>query len=196
MLDTVVFEESWKDIKVSAYVDQYAYDPVNGALLFISVAGSEQAAKAISSAVVACKAVSIGPEEDSEEFIRGHPASRYRIMSAKLSGGALHQITADARFFINNDGQSRLLIIPEGAQPHEIVYKQILEPLASPVIDAWSQWIYERLLAMNRLREMAGTLKVIEVRVDDLVVDELVSEGVRMGIISFNEQGGPYVGIH
>jgi hypothetical protein len=55
------------------------------------------------------------------------------------------------------------------------------------VIPAWSQWIYERLLETERIREMAGPLKVIEVRVDDHVIDELVSEGVRMGIISFNK---------
>jgi hypothetical protein len=121
MLNSVVFEEGWRDIKVSAYVDQYAYDPANRALLFMSVAGNEQAVKAISSAIVSCKEVSIGQEEDSEEFMRGHPASRYRIMSAKLFGGALHQLVADARFFINSDGQSRLVIIPEDAQPHEIV---------------------------------------------------------------------------
>jgi hypothetical protein len=195
MLNSVVFEETWPNIKVSAYVDQYAYDPANGALLFMSVAGSEQAVKAISSAIVACKTVSIRKRK-SEELVRGHPASRYRIMSAKLPGGALHQITADARFFINSDALSRLVIIPAGAQHHETVYKQILDPLASPVIPVWSQWIYERLLETDRLREMAGTLNVVEVRIDDHVVDELVSEGVRMGIIDFNEQGGSYAGIH
>jgi hypothetical protein len=108
----------------------------------------------------------------------------------------LHQITADARFYVDSGGESRLVIIPAGAKPHETVYKQILEPLASPVIPEWSQWIYERLLETDRLREMAGTLKVTEARIDDNVVDELVSEGVRMGKINFSEQGGPHVGFH
>ena len=52
MLATVVFEEYWKNIKVSAYTDLYAYDPENGAVLFISLGGNEQAVKAISSAVM------------------------------------------------------------------------------------------------------------------------------------------------
>jgi hypothetical protein len=196
MPDTVIFEESWRNIKVSAYVDQYAYDPENGALLLMSVAGNEQAVKAISSAIVACKIVSIGRGGESEDFVHGHPASRYRIMSTKLPGGSLHQIVADARFYLNSDVESRLIVIPAGAQPHEAIYSQILEPLSSPIIPAWSQWVYNRLQEMDRLKEMAGTLKVVEARVDDHVVDELVSEGIQMGTINLNEQGGSYARIH
>jgi hypothetical protein len=195
MLHTIAFEESRQNTKVSAYVDRYAYDPANGALLFMSAAGTEQAVKAISSAIIAGKMLSIRRGK-TEEWVRGHSAYRYRIMSVKLPGCSLHQITADARFCLNSNGESRLVIIPAGAQPHEVIYRQILERLASPVIPAWSQWIYCRLLQMNRLREMAGTLRAVEARVDDRVVDELVSEGIRMGKINFNEQGGPHVGIH
>jgi hypothetical protein len=195
MLHAIVFEESRQNTKVSAYVDRYAYDPMNGALLFVSAAGTEQAVKAISSAIIASKMLSVRRGK-TEELLRGHSALRYRILSAKLSGGPLHQITADTRFYLNSNVESRLVVIPAGAQPHEAIYKQILEQLSSPVILAWSQWIYGRLLQMNRLREMAGTLKVVEARVDVHVVDELVSEGIRMGIINFNEQGGPHVGIH
>ena len=46
MLDEVVFEDCWKGIKVSAYTDRYAYDPENASLLFISLAGTDQAVKA------------------------------------------------------------------------------------------------------------------------------------------------------
>jgi hypothetical protein len=117
-------------------------------------------------------------------------------MSTKLLGGSLHQVVADTRFYGNSEGDSRLLVIPIDRQPHEAVYSEILAPLPSPVIPAWSHWIYGRLQEMERIREMAGTLKVAEVRVDDHIVDELVSEGIRMGQISFNEQGGSYAGIH
>jgi hypothetical protein len=196
MPDTVVFEDHRNNIEVSAYTDLYAYHPENGAVLFISLAGNEQAVKAISSAIIAGKMLSIGRGGESEDFVHGHPASRYRIMSTKLVGGSLHQIVADTRFYVNSNAESRLVMIPADTQPHEAIYSQILEPLPSPVIPAWSQWIYGRLLQMNRLREMAGTLKVVEARVDDHLVDELVSEGIRMGKINFNEQGGPHVGIH
>ncbi len=196
MLDTVVFEEFWRNIKVSAYTDRYAYDPEEGAVLFISLAGNEQSVKAISSAIVACKAVSIRREGQPEHVTNGHPASRYRIMSTKLAGGSLHQIVADTRFYVNSDIESRLVIIPPDVEPHEAIYSQVLAPLASPVIPAWAQWLCDRLQQIGGLRKMVGTLKVVEVRVDDRIVDEIISEGIRMGQINFNQQGGQYAGVH
>ena len=196
MLDTVVFEEYWLNIKVSAYTDLYAYDPEDGAVLFISLAGNEQAVKAISSAIIACKTIAISREGRPEDLLSGHPASRYRIMSTKLSGGTLHQIVADARFYVNSDRDSRLVIIPPETEPHEAIYSQVLAPLASPVIPGWAQWVCDRLQQTDRLREMAGTFRVVEVAVDDRIVDEIVSEGIRMRQINFNEQGGAYAGVH
>ena len=196
MLDTVVFEECWRNIKVSAYTDLYAYDPEDGAVIFISLAGNEQAVKAISSAIIACKTVSIRREEQPEHLLNGHPASRYRIMSTKLKGGSLHQIVADARFYVNSDADSRLVVVPTGAQPHEAICLQVFAPLASPMLPAWAHWVSERLQEMDRLKEMAGTLRVVEVIADERTIDEIVSEGIRMGRINFSEQGGGYAGVH
>ena len=196
MLDIVVFEECWRNIKVSAYTELYAYDPEDGAVLFISLAGNEQAVKAISSAIIACKTFGVRREGSPEHLLNGHPASRYRIMSTKLTGGSLHQIVADSRFYVNSDADSRLVIIPTDAQPHEAIYSQVLAPLASPVIPAWAQWVCDRLQQADRLREMAGTLRVAEVIVDERIIDEIVSEGIRMGQININEQGEAYAGVH
>ena len=195
MLDTVVFEECWRNIKVSAYTDLYAYNVEDRAVVFISLAGNEQAVKAISSAIIAYKTVIIRREGQPEHLLHGHPVSRYRIMSTKLAGGSLHQIAADSRFWINSNTESRLVIIPTDTQPHEAIYSQLLAPLASPMIPAWGQWAFDRLQQMDRLREMAGTLRVVEVAVDERVVDEIVSEGIRMGQINFNE-GGAYAEVH
>jgi len=196
MLDTVVFEEYWRNIKVSAYTDLYACDPEDGTLLFISLAGNEQAVKAISSAIIACKTIAISGNGEAEHLLNGHPASRYRIMSTKLAGGPLHQIVADARFYLNNESDSRLVIIPTETPMHAAIYTKVLVNLASPLIPAWAEWLCNRLQEIDRLREMAGTVKVAEVIVDELIVDELVSEGIREGQIHFNEQGGAYAGVH
>jgi hypothetical protein len=193
MPDTVVFEDY--GIKVSAYTDLYAYDPENNAVLLVSLAGNEQAVKAVSSAIVACKTVTIN-EGQSMHLLTGRPDSRYRIMSTKLAGGFLHQIVADSRFFMNSDAESRLVTIPANAYPHEAIYGQVLVPLASPVIPVWAQWLCERFQQMDRLKEMAGTFKAVKIGIDDLIVDEIVSEGIQNGIIGFNEQGGFYVGVH
>jgi len=196
MLDNVVFEEYWRNIKVSAYTDLCAYDPEDGDLLFISLAGNEQAVKAISSAIIACKTIAISCNGETEHLLNGHPASRYRIMSTKLAGGPLHQIVADSRFYLNTDADSRLIIIPTDMQRHEAIYSRILSPLASPIISVWSQWLCDQLEQRDRLREMAGTLRVVEVATDEPTMDEIVSEGIREGQIHFNEQGGAYAGVH
>jgi hypothetical protein len=196
MLDIVFFEECWRNIKVSAYTDLYAYDPEDGAVLFISLAGNEQAVKAISSAIIACKTFAVRREGQPEHLLNGHPASRYRIMSTKLTGGSLHQIVADARFWVNSDTESRLVIVPADTQPDEAIYSQVLAPLASPVIPGWAEWVCERLQQIDRLREMAGTLRVAEVVADERIIDQIVSEGIRMGQIKFNEQGEAYAGVH
>ena len=160
MLDIVVFEECWRNIKVSAYTDLYAYDPEDGAVLFISMAGNEQAVKAISSAIVACKTISIKGEGQPEHLLNGHPASRYRILSTKLTGGSLHQIVADARFYVNPSAESRLVIIPTDTQPHEAIYIQVLAPLASPVIPAWAQWVCDRLGPKDFLENFSKVFSV------------------------------------
>jgi len=196
MLDTVVFEEYWRNIKVSAYTDLYAYDPEDGTVVFISLAGNEQAVKAISSAIIACRTFCIEREGKPELLLHGHPASRYRIMLTKLANGSLHQIVADARFYTNSNADSRLVMIPACTQLHEAIYAQVLSPLASPVIPVWSQWLCDQLEQMDRLKEMAGTVRVVEVAVVDHVVDAIISEGIRMGQIHFNEQGGAYAGVH
>jgi len=196
MLGTVVFEEDWRNIKVSAYTDFYAYDPEDGSLLFISLAGNEQAVKAISSAIIACKTVSVEREGQPEHLLHGHAASRYRIMSTKLAGGPLHQIVADTQFYQNNASDSRLVIIPAETPLYEVIYNQVLVNLASPLIPAWAHWVCDRLKEMDRLREMVGTLKVAEVIVDDRTVDEIVSKGIRMGQIHINEHGGVHAGVH
>ena len=64
------------------------------------------------------------------------------------------------------------------------------------MIPAWGQWVCDRLQQIDRLREMEGTLRVVEVIADERTIDEIVSEGIRMGQISFNEQGGAYAGVH
>ncbi len=196
MLHQVVYDEYWRGISVSTYTDLYAYDPENASLVFVSLAGTEQAVKAISSAIIGCRTVSILREPDTEIPVNGHPASHFRVLSTKLPGGAVHQLVADTRFFGNEDSESRLVIIPQSDDVSRVVYSQVLAHLASPLVPEWSAWICEQLIGQDLIRQMEGTLKVVEVSVSEPTVDEIVSEGVRMGRIHFNEQGGLYAGIN
>jgi hypothetical protein len=195
MLNQVVFEEYWSGIKVSAYTDLYAYDPEDDSLLFISVAGTEQAVKAISSAIIGYRTVTITSEGNSEITVQGHPSARFRVFSTKLPGGAVHQLVADTRFF-QNDTMERIVVIPQDEDIWSVVYSQVLSHLASPLIPEWAPWICLQLKKLDLMREMTGTLRAVEVWVDEEAVDKIVSEGVRMGQINLDRTGGTYARIH
>ena len=195
MLDRIVFEPYGRGIKVSAYTDQYAYDPEDNSLVFISLAGTEQAVKAISSAIVGCQTVCITRAGNSEILLDGHPATHFRVLSTKLPTGAVHQLVADTRFFGNVDEQGRMVVIPQDEDASRVVYSQVLTHMASPLLPAWAEWICGQLKEMDRMREMDGTLRVAQVTADEATVDQIVSRGLRTGRISL-DGGGTYVGFH
>jgi hypothetical protein len=195
MLDQVIFQEYWGGIKVSAYTDRYAYDPSDDSLLFISLAGTEQAVKAVSSATIGCRIVSIKREDNREIGLHRSPAAHLRVFSAKLPTGAVHQLVVDTRFF-GNDTMEHCILVPQGEELPRVVYSQMLSHLASPLIPEWAPWICEQLKEQGLIQEMAGTLNVVKARIDEPVVDEIISEGIRTGRISLNKQGDSHAGIH
>lgn len=195
MLHQVVFDEYWRGIRVSAYTDFYAYDE-NASLVFISLAGADQAVKAVSSAIIGGRTVSIMHDTDAEIPVTGNPASNFRVLSTKLSCGAVHQLVVDMRFFGNEDSESRLVIIPEADEVSRVVYSQVLAHMASPLIPEWSAWICKQMMRQGLMRQMEGTLKVIEVSANESTVDEIVSKGVRTGRIRLDSKGGAYARIN
>jgi hypothetical protein len=194
MLDQIVFETYGREIKVSAYTDWYAYDPEDDSLLFISLAGTEQAVKAISSAIIGYRTVSIRSEGNTEIRVHGNALAHFRVFSTKLPG-AVQQLMVDTRFF-GSSTMEHFVVIPQGEDLSRVLYSQVLSHLASPVIPEWSPWICRMLKRLELMREMAGTLRVVEVWVDEATVDKIISEGVRTGQISFDERGEAHAGIH
>jgi len=196
MLDQVVFEEPWRGIKVVAYTDRYAYDPDDDSLIFMSLAGTEQAVKAISSAIIGYRTVSIKAEGKKAIQVSGNSAAHVRVFSTKLPTGALHQVLVDTRFLDGNDTRGRLAVCPQEKDLCAVVYSQVLAPLASPLIPEWSPWICGQLKTRGLMRDMAGTMRVVEVHVDEATVDAIISEGVRARRISLKGKGPRHVGFH
>jgi hypothetical protein len=196
MLDHVVFEEPWRGIKVSVHTDRYAYDLDDNSLVFISLAGTEQAVKAISSAIIGGQTVSIMGADNSEILLDGHPATHFRVLSTKLPTGAVHQLVADTRFFGASQTEAHLVVIPPDQDLSKVVYRQVLTHLASPLLPEWVPWICGQLTNMDRMREMKGTLRVAQVSADEATVDQIVSQGLRTRRISLDGAGGTHVGFH
>ncbi len=195
MLDEVVFQEYWGGIKVAAYTDRYAYDPSDDSLLFISLAGTEQAVKAVSSALIGQRIVSIKRQGNKEIQVHGSPEGHFRVFSTKLPTGAVHQLVVDTRFF-GQDTAENCLLIPQGDDLSKVVYSQVLTHLASPLIPEWAPWICAKLKEQVLIQEMAGTMRVVKIRIDEATVDEIISEGIRTGRISLDKQGDTHVGMH
>jgi hypothetical protein len=195
MLDEVVFQEYWGGIKVSAYTDRYAYDPSDDSLLFISLAGTEQAVKAVSSALIGQRIVSIKRQGNREIQLHWSPAAHLRVFSTKLPSGAVHQLVVDTRFF-GNETMEHCILIPQGEELPRVFYSQVLSGLASPLIPEWAPWLCAQLREQGLIQEMAGTLRVVKVRIDEATVDEIISEGIRTGRISLDQAGGTYAGMH
>jgi hypothetical protein len=196
MLDRIVFEPYGRGIKVSAYTDRYAYDLEDNSLVFIALAGTEQAVKAISSAIIGGRTVSIIHETNAEISVTGDPASHFRVLSTKLPGGAVHQLVVDTRFFGNENSESRLVIIPQSDDVPRVVHSQVLAHLASPLLPEWVPWICGQLKEVDRMRVMEGTLRVAQVSANEATVDQIVSQGLRTRRISLDGAGGTYVGFH
>ncbi|AFM26065.1 hypothetical protein [Desulfomonile tiedjei] len=196
MLDRIVFEPYGRGIKVSVYTDRYAYNPEDNSLVFISLAGTEQAVKALSSAIIGGQTVSIRGADNSEIQLDGHPATHFRVLSTRLPGGAVHQLVADTRFFVSDESGAYLVVIPQHEDVSKVVYSQVLTHLASPLLPEWSAWICKQMKRQDLMRQMEGTLKVIEVSANESSVDEIVSKGVRTGRIRLDNRGGAYAGIN
>lgn len=195
-LNTVSYEDYGRGIRVSAYTDSYAYDPDDNSLLIMSLAGPEQAVRAVSAAILDHKMITIQSDNQTELDLQMSPASRRRVLSTKLGCGSLHQLVVDTRFFPGSQNDSRLLIVPPHKAVPECVYAEVLSALCSPILPEWRHGICQQLQSKGRLREMAGSLGVVAVTADEATIDEMVSEGVRKGTLSFNETRGLYAGIH
>jgi hypothetical protein len=128
--------------------------------------------------------------------VSGNPAAHVRVFSTKLPNGALHQIVADTRFLDSKDTRGRLVVCPQNEDLLTVVHSQALACLASPLIPDWAAWICGQLKRRGLMREMAGTMRVVELHVDEATVDAIVSEGVRARRISLKGKGTRHVGFH
>jgi len=175
---------------VEVFTDGYAYDQVTNWLHLISLVGNDSAVKAVSAAMIAHREITIHRDDASALELTACPYSKYRILSAKLDCGAVHQIVADDRFFRHDGPGSQLLVIPPDDDLATAVYQQVVSRIASPVIPEWAGWICSRLKQDEHLAELKGTVRAVEVDVDEPTLDKIISHGVAEGEISFDHTGG------
>ena len=181
MLEKVRHYEHYKGIHVECSTDGYSYNDYNE-LYLLSVVGFDSAVKAITSAAVAGKEIEL--LEDNAITTYASRCEKYRILSAKLPSGLLHQIVAAESFF-TQEGASKILYVAEGQSAEAAVYHKLQQTYTVPAIPEWADWLYQKLAERGWVEELKGTVKVLKLNVHEKELDELISEGIRNREISF-----------
>jgi hypothetical protein len=121
---------------------------------------------------------------DAAIELRTPYSAKYRILSSKLPGAALHQVVAEEGFFRSPDRPENLLYV-DRADPARLVYEAVRTGYPVPMVPEWSGWLYRKLRREGYVHELQGSRKVLRLRLDEETLDLLISEGVSNGEISF-----------
>jgi hypothetical protein len=181
MLEKVRFQDYGSDIDVEAYTDGYAYDEYS-CLYLLSVSGHDSNVKAVTSAVVSGRTVQILSKPPIEAWTSY--GQKFRILSSRLPDSLLHQVVAEEGFFRSAERAERLLYV-DSDKPARLVYEAVRTGYPVPLLPQWSNWLYRKLRKESHARDLRGTVKVLQLSLDEEVLDSLVCDGVRNGEISF-----------
>ena len=170
-----------RGINILAHGDGYVHD-AEGCLCLLSLAGPDSAGKGISSAIATGREIEI--LADSPLTLQPSWWGKYRILSARLPSGHLHQIVALEGFFGAGERGKLFLVEPEQS-PAELAFPAIHKAVGTPLIPAWKDWLFARLTQEESIKELPGTLRAFHLQVSDAALDALVSDAVRSGALSF-----------
>jgi len=184
MLEKVRHYDHCRGIHIECHTDGYSYSEYNE-LYLLSVVGFDSAVKGITSAAVSGREIEI--LSDYVIIIYANRHENYRILSTKLPSGLLHQIVAVESFF-TEEGASKIIYVAESQSVEEAVYHKLQQTYTVPAIPEWAGWLYQKLTENGLVEEFKGTIKVLQLKVHEKSLDELVSEGVKNKEIFFAER--------
>lgn len=183
MLQKVRYCNYSDGIDVQAYTDGYAYDEYSNLYLF-STAGYDSSVKAITSALVSGRKIDI-IASPSPLYLSGSFAHTYKILSAKLGSGLLHQIVLDDRFLKFAQNGHKFIYVDNDEHISRIVYDSMKRSYSVPLIPEWSEWLCERIKEKDGLEELSGTREVLKLTIGEEELESIVSEGIKNGEIDF-----------
>lgn len=181
MLEIISYYELGRGIHINAFTDAYSFNDWEQ-IYFLSIAGHDSAVKAISSALVNGRKIDIQTEPSEITIQRTYPDS-YRILTAKLPSGFLHQIVCHEDFF-KNESRRKLIFIPE-ENYSKTIFAKIQEICPLPAIPEWSEYICSHLQEAGHLNILKGNIRIAQLEIDEIFLDQVVSEGVSSGKLKF-----------
>ena len=185
MLQKISIYEPTKGIDIEAYTDGYSYDEY-GNIYLLSLLGPDSAVKGISSGIVSLKEITI-EGNDAGESLSSMRGEKYRILSARLESGLLHQIVVmDAIFKSAENGSSRKLIyVGQSDDIRDRIFSEIRNSFGTPILSGWKNWLLKQVHNENLVEVMEGNVRLARLSLNEKQLDSIVSSGVAQHSIKF-----------
>ena len=176
MLEKISIYDPSRGIDIEAYTDGYSHDEY-GNLYLMSILGPDSAVKGISSGIVSLKEIMIHDHDDWESFsaIRGE---KYKIISARLDSGLLHQIVLLDSIFTTKDGSRRLIYIGCSGNIRDRIFAEIKNSFGTPLLHQWKNWLLRKIRNEDLVEIMEGKVTLARLTLNEKQLDTIVGNGV------------------
>ena len=174
MLRKIRHDDPHRGIRIECYTDGYIYNEYDEFYL-ISVVGFDTSVKGITAAAVSFKEIEILIEPPI--VLYASRTEKYRILTAKLTSGLLHQIACSESFF--TAGDTTIIHLPEGANTAQTIFRKIRQAHIIPAIPEWAEWLHLKITERELLQELKGNMKAYQLNTHEKQLDDLISEGIK-----------------
>jgi len=177
-----MFDHS-KRIGIKAYTDGFSYDEY-GYIYLVSILGPDSAVKGLSSAIVTLKDVTIDLDDDYEVSVCSMPGEKYRILSARLDSGLLHQIVV-MDSLISQKANRKLVYIGNEKDMNDVIFNMTRNSFGTPLLPEWKDWLIREIQNNELIEIMQGNIQLARINLKEKQLDYIISVGVKNNKIGF-----------
>ena len=182
MLQKISMINYSRGISVRAYTDGYSHDE-SGFICLVSILGPDSSVKGLSSGIVTSRDVTIETNDDYGIELCAMPGEKYRILSARLNSGLLHQIITMESLL--NRADTKLIYVGDKEDPGQAIFSMIRRNFGTPLLPAWKNFLVRQIQKEGMAEVMEGTVRVAKIDLDEHRLDEIVGNGIRNRSIGF-----------
>jgi len=182
MLHKISMFDYYKAIGIKAYTDGFSYDEYEY-LYLVSILGPDSAVKGLSSAIVTLKEVTIELDSDYEIRLCAMPGEKYRIMSARLDSGFLHQIVTMENLLKQTN--NKLVYIGDKKDTNNIIFSMIRKNFGTPLLPAWKDWFLRQIHKEGMVDVMQGNVQLATINLKEKQLDAIITNGIKNKKIRF-----------
>ena len=182
MLHKISIYDYYKGIGIKAYTDGCAYDEY-GYLYLVSILGHDSAVKGLSSAMVTHRDITIDLDDNYEIKLCVMPGGKYRILSARLNSGFLHQIVVMEAILKKTNNE--FVYIGDKKETGNVIFSMIRKNFGTPILHSWKDWLIKQIEEQELIEFMQGNIQLAKINLNEKQLDSIISDGIRAGDIGF-----------